>query len=157
MASLGASSSDIKRLATCYWHSVEFGLLKEKSKVDNNYHLKAYGAGLLSSIGELEYSCKNDLLQENAMKSTSQSAFPSAPALMEWDPNVASETPYPITEYQPIYFVAESLADAKVKMRSFCESLPRPFYARYNRRTGSVWVDRAVKVLQIVKSDSITG
>ena len=145
-ASLGASSADIKRLASCYWHSVEFGLLKEKNPNSNSYSLKAYGAGLLSSMGELKYSCQ-EYDESDATKT-------AVPKILDWDPIIASETSYPITEYQPTYFVAESLADAKLKMRHFCEGLPRPFYARYNKRSGSVWVDRAVKALNISRNET---
>jgi phenylalanine-4-hydroxylase len=51
---------------------------------------------------------------------------------------------YPITDYQPLYFVAESLQVARVRMREYCRNLPRPFYARYNPTTEQIWVDRAV-------------
>ncbi len=123
LASLGASDEDIERLARCYWHSVEFGLVREGGA------RKAYGAGLLSSVGELEHAC----------------SAPSSATFEPWAPQRAASQPYPVTEYQPLYFVAESLPDAKARMRAFCESLPRPFYARYNPATESIWVDRAVR------------
>ena len=132
LASLGASDADITKLASCYWHSVEFGVVESS----DGGEVKAYGAGLLSSFGELEYACKD---YTKAPPTTAR------PTLVPWDPSVASATPYPITVYQPTYFVAKSLADAKFKMRTFCESLPRPFYARYNALTDTIWVDRAVR------------
>ena len=123
LASLGASDADIERLARCYWHSVEFGLVAEDGK------RKAYGAGLLSSFGELEHACRDD----------------SPATFSPWAPDHAAETDYPITEYQPRYFVAESLQDAKARMRAFCEALPRPFHARYNAAAETIWVDRVVR------------
>jgi len=123
LASLGASDHDIERLARCYWHSVEFGLVSE------NGQRKAYGAGLLSSFGELEHACDG----------VSDATFAT------WDPDDAAGRDYPVTEYQPHYYVAQSLQDAKARMRSFCQSLPRPFYARYNPATERIWVDRAVR------------
>ena len=123
LASLGASDEDIERLARCYWHSVEFGLVQEAGE------RKAYGAGVLSSVGELEHAC----------------GAASSASFAPWEPQRAANQTYPVTEYQPLYFVAKSLHDAKARMRAFCESLPRPFYARYNPATEGVWVDRAVQ------------
>jgi phenylalanine-4-hydroxylase len=52
--------------------------------------------------------------------------------------------PYPITKYQPVYYVADSLRDAKDKMREFCESMNRGFHTTYDPETQSVSVDRAI-------------
>ena len=134
LASLGASDDDIKKLAACYWHSVEFGLVKDQEGDDiKSPTVKAYGAGLLSSIGELAHACDPD----------------SSSVRHPFKPQVAAMTEFPITTYQPNYFVAESLSDAKHLMRSFCEDLPRKFYVRYNENTSSIFVDRAVKVDEV--------
>jgi phenylalanine-4-hydroxylase len=95
---------------------------------------KAYGAGLLSSFGELEYACNPEHPGADA-----------APIFKQWDPEVASKQEFPITRYQPVYFVAESLPDAKQKMRRFCEDLPRPFFAYHNAQTDTIHIDRPVR------------
>jgi phenylalanine-4-hydroxylase len=130
LASLGASDPEIERLARCYWFSVEFGLVREGGR------LKAYGAGLLSSFGELEYAC--------APAHPADTGRPR-PELRDWDPAVAAEQDHPITDYQPLYFVADSLHAAKERMREHCEGLARPFHARLNAITRSIWVDRAIR------------
>jgi phenylalanine-4-hydroxylase len=129
LASLGASDEDIQKLATCYWHSVEFGLCKQQGSN------KAYGAGLLSSFGEMEYACA-------PYRPAGDVDY--YPEYRKWDPKQACKQEFPITTYQPVYFVAESLSDVKDQMRLYCRNLQRPFHARYNPNTRGVWVDRAV-------------
>jgi phenylalanine-4-hydroxylase len=128
LASLGASDEDVQKLAHCYWFSVEFGLCREEGQN------KAYGAGLLSSFGELEYACSTD--------------HPGAdvkPVIKDWDPETAATQEFPITTYQPTYFLASSLSDAKQRMRTYCESLQRPFFALHNAQLNSVFIDRPVR------------
>ena len=88
---------------------------------------------MLSSFGELEYACGDGGGSTNR------------PEIKPWDPEVAAKQEFPITSYQPVYFLAESLQDAKQKMRQYCEDLPRPFFAMYNPQTNSVHIDRPVK------------
>lgn len=114
LLSLGVSDEDIEKLATCYWFTVEFGICKE----GNDY--KAFGAGLLSSFGELEH-CLSD-----------------KPKLLPFDPAVTCTTKYPVTEYQPLYYVADSFESAKKKMREFGQTLHRDFAITYNPYTQSI-------------------
>lgn len=46
-----------------------------------------------------------------------QYSLTDEPKLMSFDPEKTSLQKYPITEYQPVYFVAESFEDAKEKVR----------------------------------------
>ncbi len=46
--SLGANDEMIKIIGAIYWYTVEFGLFKEKDQ------MKFYGAGVASSVAEIE-------------------------------------------------------------------------------------------------------
>ena len=76
-------SETLARVARLYWYTLEFGVCKERNA------LKAYGAGLLSSSGEL-------------------GGFEARAELKPFDPAVISETPYDPTDYQKVLFVADS-------------------------------------------------
>ena len=78
-----------------YWFTVEFGLCRE---IDGA--VRAYGAGLLSSFGELQH----------ALDTTKCDHKP-------FDPNVTAVEPYDDQSYQPVYFVADSFDDATNKVR----------------------------------------
>ncbi|KAL5272186.1 hypothetical protein ACHWQZ_G000420 [Mnemiopsis leidyi] len=114
LASLGAPDEWIEKLATLYWFTIEFGVCREEGA------LKAYGAGCISSIEELE----------NCVSDTSK----KLPFECE---NIVS-TKYPITTIQPVYFVAPSFSEAKRKIREFSSQIPRTFTVHYNPYTQSV-------------------
>lgn len=129
LASLGASDEDVKKLATIYWFTIEFGLCKQEGE------LRAYGAGLLSSFGELEY-CLTD-----------------EPGKAPFDPPKTALQPYPVTKFQPLYFVAESFKNAQERVRDFAATMDRPFSVRYNPYTQTIEVlDTKEKVLKFAAS-----
>jgi phenylalanine-4-hydroxylase len=75
----------IELIARLYWYTVEFGLIQEKEG------LRIYGAGILSSSGETDYSLYSDIPQRVPF-------------------NVAEilDTPYIKDRYQSKYFVIDS-------------------------------------------------
>ncbi len=75
----------VKLLARLYWFTIEFGLMKVGASV------RAYGAGLLSSGGELAY-CVDD----------------PRPRRLPFDLERVMGTDYQIDRYQETYFVIES-------------------------------------------------
>lgn len=84
LAGVGAIAEERVMLARLYWFTVEFGLIKTA------HGNRAYGAGLVSSIGELQH------------------ALSGKPIVKEFDLLEVLRTPYRIDIYQPIYFVIES-------------------------------------------------
>merc|ERR1719336_1281257 len=126
IASLGATDEEIFELAKVYGRSVEFGLLMEGNE------RKAYGAATLSSFGEVEFACTSD-----------------EPKLLEWNPmDAAAGVEFPMTIYQPAYYVAQSLEDAKKHLRNYTSQMDRPFSLKWNRDTKSFDVDRNIVRLE---------
>jgi phenylalanine-4-hydroxylase len=93
----------ITMLARLYWYTIEFGLMNTPQGV------RAYGAGLLSSGGELAY-CVED----------------SKPRRRPFDLERVMRTEYRIDRYQDTYFVIDSFAHL---MRETAPDFT-PIYAR---------------------------
>ncbi len=97
--SLGATDEQIEQLATLYWFTIEYGVL------ETDDGLRAYGAGLLSSFGELEH------------------ALSGAVEIRPFDPWQAKDTAYPITSYQPLLWKVRSIGEAFERMDEFVRAM----------------------------------
>ena len=70
------------------------------------------------------------------------------PDIRPFDPFIAGEQTYPITTYQPIYFVAKSFSEAKSSMQQFSNSFARPFHVKYDPFTQGLEVDANIQLQQ---------
>lgn len=92
-----------------------------------NGTVKAYGAGLLSSYGELVVSVtpmfkhSHEVTLHGVMVTvfdlSFQYALSNEPEYKAFIPEEAAVQPYQDQTYQPVYFVSESFEDAKLKLR----------------------------------------
>ena len=97
-----------EELSRLYWYTIEFGLMQQ------NNGLRAYGAGILSSSGELVHSIKSETPQRVAL-----------------DLLRCMQTRYNIDSYQQIYFVIDSF------QQLFDMTAPdfTPLYAQLKKNT----------------------
>ncbi len=97
-ASRGVTDEQIEQLATLYWFTVEYGVVRQEGA------LKAYGAGLLSSYGELAHSLEGEV------------------EIRPFEPAQTAVMPYPITSYQPVLWEVDSIGQAFEKMRRYLDA-----------------------------------
>lgn len=96
-AATKASDTDMKKIERLYWYTIEFGLIKE------NNTIKAYGAGLLSSIGEM-------------------SNIQNVP-VTKFSIEDIINTPYDTDHMQPVLFCADSYEEMKEKTCNWLEKI----------------------------------
>ena len=96
MQAYGAGGLKAHRLNACeqlsrlYWYTIEFGLIQQAGG-QREGGLRAYGAGILSSSGELQYAVNSP-----------------EPQRLPLDPVRTMRTRYKIDSYQQTYFVIDS-------------------------------------------------
>ncbi|HSE62611.1 MAG TPA: phenylalanine 4-monooxygenase [Thermoanaerobaculia bacterium] len=97
-AALHADEATLKQLERVYWYTLEFGVAREGGDV------KAYGAGLLSSFGEL-------------------GNFASQAELKPFDVAEIARTNYDPTSYQKALFVAPSFSEMEKRVGGWLEEV----------------------------------
>jgi len=93
-----ADDEQLEHLGRLYWFTVEFGLVEEEGNI------KAYGAGLLSSYGELQHAFSDDVDRR------------------PFDLEQVINTEYDYSDMQPILYVIPSYAELKEVTRKYIES-----------------------------------
>ncbi len=84
-----ASLGGLKYLARLYWYTIEFGLIRESDRDSGS--LRAYGAGILSSPGEIRFAIEDP-----------------RPHRFDFDLVRVMQTRYLIDDFQKTYFVVNS-------------------------------------------------
>ncbi len=96
-----ASDQQLEELGRLYWFTVEFGLVEHEGDI------KAYGAGLLSSFGELEHAFSDEVERRP----------------FELEEVINQE--YTYSDMQPVLYVIPSYAELKEVTRRYIERLAK--------------------------------
>jgi phenylalanine-4-hydroxylase len=94
-----------------WWFTLEFGVVREDGA------LKTYGAGLLSSFGEIEDFATRDI--------------------RPWNLAQMGTFDYDITKYQPVLFAADSMDQVFDELTSFFTEFDLDSHARWRERAAS--------------------
>ena len=94
------SPQELETFSRVFWFTLEFGVVYERGE------LRCYGAGLLSSFGEIE-------------------TFRSA-EIRPFDIEAMGRTDYDITRYQPVLFAADSTAEMASELHAWFASFGAP-------------------------------
>ncbi|ATL65885.1 phenylalanine 4-monooxygenase [Nocardia terpenica] len=100
----------LKFLADVFWFSMEFGVVREQGEV------RCYGAGLLSSYGEIEEFRDAELRPLNITE--------------------MGTAVYDITHYQPVLYCAESIAEIEDVVGGFFATMTDDVVARQRATAG---------------------
>lgn len=92
-----ATDKQLEELGRLYWFTVEYGMVEHEGEI------KAYGAGLLSSYGELEHAYTDNVDRR------------------PFDLERVINTDYDYSEMQPVLYVVPSYADLKEVTRKYIE------------------------------------
>jgi len=94
-----ATAQEIEKIIRVYWYTIEFGIVEEDDA------LRVYGAGILSSFGEIKRFSQADL--------------------RPWDLDVMATTPFDPTQYQAQLFVAPSYAQMRRDVHAWLDRIGR--------------------------------
>lgn len=92
-----ADADQLVALTRVYWYTLEFGAVAEDGEI------KAFGAGVLSSVGEMD-------------------RFVSAPH-RAWDIEEMTRTDFDPTNYQPFYYVGPSVAQMTADLHRWLDEV----------------------------------
>ncbi|KAA3678826.1 tyrosine 3-monooxygenase [Paragonimus westermani] len=126
LVSLGASNDFVNKLTTLFWFTIEFGLCLE---VDQ---LRAVGAGILSSFGELEH------------------AFSDESEKRPLEPSTTAIQPYDDVGYQPVYFVCQSFELMEQQLNEYVRTVQKDVWATYDPYTETMKLRSSTELREAV-------
>lgn len=111
----------MKLIGNLYWFTIEFGLVKERGK------MKFYGAGVASSVSEIENFKKiNNFLLLDLRKQ-----FPDQEVLIE--------------DLQKSYYYIESFDDFLEQLMLLTSTIKKPFKYSFDQKSENIFLDRALE------------